>query len=184
MADAFTVDASSPDLVKFYKAVKEVDVGVQKHLRKRLTNIAKPIAEEVKQAALSLPSKGGETQKAARGVEQMGFRQGIASATQTKVNPTSKNGFSIRIRVSGATFNAKTGKPFKLPRLLEGLSKKPWRHPVFANAGEVRGAWKGKWVNQSPKPYLLRTVIPHKPEVVEEVSKAFLDAMAETGLVK
>ena len=175
------INYDSPDLVKFYKAVKSVDVEAQKALRKRLTATVKPIVQEVRQAALAIPSTHGDSQSGST----MGLRAGIAAATQSKVNPAnSKKGFSIRIRVSGSTFAAKTGKYRKLPRYVEGLSKRPWRHPVFATKGTTGGTWSGAWVTQSKHPFLLSTVLPHRKEIEEEVSKAFIDAMLETKLIK
>ena len=182
---AMEVNIDSPDLVKFYKAVKTIDVSAQKQLRRRLTAIAKPIANDVKQAALNIPSKSGSPAvKAQRGEEELGFRSGIA-AVQTKVNATnSKRGFSIRIHISGTTFANKTGKYKKLPRYMEGLSRKAWRHPVFADRGATNGTYKGSWVEQSPRPFMLRTALPYRPKIQEEVAKSFLDAMSETGLIK
>jgi hypothetical protein len=184
MADEL-ISIDSPDLVKFYKAVKGIDVEVQKQLRKRLTNIAKPIAQDVKDAALAIPASSGAAHKGSRGEQGLGLRAGIAAAVQTKVNATNgKKGFSMRIHVSGTTFATKTGKYKKLPRYMEGLSRKPWRHPVFADAGAKNGTWSGKWVAQSAHPYLIKTAAPYKSQIQEEVSQAFLDAMEETGLIK
>ena len=164
---ALDVNVESPDLVKFYKAVKTIDADVQKQLRKRLTAIARPIAQEVKEAALNTPAKSGTAAKSRRGESELGLRAGIAAAVQTKVNATnSKKGFSIRIHVSGTTFANKTGKYRKLPRYMEGLSRKPWRHPVFADAGARSGSWAGRWVQQSPKPYLVHTAAAHKLSLI------------------
>ena len=175
------IETDSPDLVKFYKAVKSVDVAAQKALRKRLTATIKPIIGEVRQAALALPSKNTHSTDG-----KMGLRAGIAAATQTQVNATNaKKGFSIRIRVSGTAFAEKTGKYRKLPRYVEfgKVAGRNWRHPVFADKGSTGGTWKGAWVYQNKTPFLLPTVVPHKNEIKEEVAKAFIDAMVETKLI-
>jgi hypothetical protein len=185
MADnAFEIDVDSKDYARFYAATKKVEPEVTKALRKRLTTIAKPITEQVKQAALSLPSKqGGMAEKSSRGATGLGLRQGIAAAVEQKVRPTGKAGLNIRIRVSGTKFAEKTGKPRKLPRYVEGFSKKPWRHPVFADAGSARGSWKGAWVVQAATPFLVQTVLPHKEEFRAAVYDAFVDAVHESGML-
>jgi hypothetical protein len=180
------IQYQAPDYIKFYKAVKSVDIETQKALRKRLSNIAKPIVEEVRQAALSLPSKNGQSHRGQRGEGGLGLRAGLAAATQTKINATNgRRGFSIRIRLSGTAFEAKTGKSITLPRYIEfgKVKGRIWRHPVFADKGATGGSWKGAWTEQKKTPFLLKTVIPHKDEVRDEVAKAFIDAMVETKLV-
>ena len=185
MADnAFVIDVNSKDYARFYKATKKVEPDITKALRKRLTIIAKPITAQVKQAALSLPSKqGGMAELGGKGASGLGLRQGIAAAVEQKIRPTGKDGLNIRIRVSGTKFAEKTGKPRKLPRYVEGFSKKPWRHPVFADAGSARGSWKGAWVVQPATPFLVQTVLPHKPEFRQAVYDAFVDAVHSSGML-
>lgn len=174
--DAFYL--TSEDLSKLYKATRKVDKDVAKNLRKRILKTAKPIVNEVRTAALSIPSSKGETNLADRGSSGVGLRQGIAAATEIKINPGSGNAFSVRIRVSGTKFKNKTGKYRTLPRYMEGLDRRRnWRHPVFPEKGATGGTWQGEWTEQKPHPYLLPTVMKHKAEVREEVLKAFVDAL-------
>jgi hypothetical protein len=185
MADnAFQIDVNTKDYARFYAATKKVEPEITKALRKRLTAIAKPITAQVKLAALALPSKqGGMAEKGARGTGGLGLRQGIAAAVEQKIRPTGKNGLNVRIRVSGTKFAEKTGKPRKLPRYVEGFSKKPWRHPVFADAGAVKGTWKGAWVVQAATPFLVQTVLPHKEEFKGAVYDSFVDAVHSSGML-
>ena len=185
MADnAFEIDVNSKDYARFYAATKKVEPEITKALRKRLTVIAKPITAQVKQAALTLPSKqGGMADKGSRGATGLGLRQGLAAAVEQKIKPTGKNGLNVRIRVSGTKFAEKTGKPRKLPRYVEGFSKKPWRHPVFADAGALKGSWKGAWVVQAPTPFLVQTVLPHKEEFKKAVYDSFVDAVHASGML-
>jgi hypothetical protein len=185
MADnAFEIDITSKDYARFYSATRKVEPDITKALRKRLTTIAKPITAQVKQAALSLPSKqGGMAEMGGRGAGGLGLRQGIAAAVEQKIRPTGKNGLNVRIRVSGTKFAEKTGKPRKLPRYVEGFSKKPWRHPVFADSGATKGTWKGAWVIQPATPFLVQTVLPHKPAFREAVYDAFVDAVHSSGML-
>jgi hypothetical protein len=166
--DAIYLD--SQDLSKLYKATRKVDQEVTKNLRKRILAVTKPIVQEVKVAALSLPSKSGESLKPVRGQLKAGFRQGLASAIETRINPSNSGSFSVRIRVSGTKFKEKTGKYRTLPRYMEGLSRrKTWRHPVYADKGSSSGTWKGEWAEQESHPFLLTTVCKHKEEVRKEV---------------
>ena len=173
-----SIEVDARDYQKFYSAIKSVDVDVQKALRKRITKVAKPIMNEIKEAARDLPSKN---QSDGEGV---GLREGIAKSIQLKVNNRKGGGFSIRIRASGTKFNAVTGKYKKLPRYVEGMGTKPWRHPVFADKGDKGGTWKGTWVEQPATPFMLKTAMKHKAEVREEVAQAFLDALMQTKLIK
>ena len=174
--DAIYLD--SADLSKLYRATRKVDQNVAKNLRKRILATAKPIVTEVKVAALSIPSKSGDTTEGTRGQLGLGLRQGIAAATELKINPNRAGIFGVRIRVSGTKFSEKTGKYRTLPRYVEGLSRrKTWRHPVYANKGEIGGKWEGQWAEQKSHPFLLPTVLKHKNEVKEEVVKAFVDAL-------
>jgi hypothetical protein len=185
MADnAFVIDVDSKDYSRFYAATRKVEPEITKALRKRLTAIAKPITAEVRQKALALPSKqGGMAEHGGRGATGLGLRQGIAAAVEQKVRPAGKSGLNIRIRVSGTKFMEKTGKPRKLPRYVEGFSKKPWRHPVFADAGATKGSWKGAWVIQAATPFLVQTVLPHKEEFRGAVYDAFAEAVRASGML-
>jgi intein/homing endonuclease len=184
MADnAFVIDVDSKDYARFYAATRKIEPEITKALRKRLTAVTKPITNEVKQAALSLPSKRGATEKGSRGEIGLGLRQGIAAAVEQKIKPSGKSGLNIRIRVSGTTFFEKTGKPRKLPRYVEGLSKKPWRHPVYADAGAVNGTWTGAWVEQKSTPFLVKTVIPHKQEFKDAVYDSFVEALHASQII-
>ena len=172
------IEISSQDLLNFYRQVKDADPLIGKELRKTLVKLSKSIVGEVQHAALELPSHG---EKSSEG--KMGLRAGIAAATETKINQSNKSGFSIRIRVSGTKFQAKTGKYKKLPRYVEGLSKKSWRHPVFPEKGFNNGTWQGNWVAQKSTPFLLRTVLPHKTELREDVYAAFLTALKKSHAI-
>ena len=171
------IDAKDMDYQVFYQNIRKLDKAVGLELRKSLTAIARPIADEVKAAALAQPSKGGESLKHKKG-QSDGLRRGIARAVQIKVSASRKNKFSIRIRVSGTAFRSATGKPATLPRYYEGLTKQNWRHPIFVKAADLPG--DGAWVTQSPRPFMLKTIVPHKRRVADAVLKAFVHAYAET----
>lgn len=172
-----TISVEGDDFSILYREVQKVDKELAKNLRRRLTQIAQPVRDDVRRAALAIPSGGSASLPIGAGTEKglakamrkprggsTGLRQGIAGATEIKVMPSRPGHFAIRIRVSGSKFAAKTGKPVTLPRYMEGLARKPWRHPVFGNR-EV-------WAPQSSHPFLLPTAMRHKAIVHRQVKNA------------
>lgn len=175
-----SVSIEGDDFALLYKRVKSFDRELAKATRKRLTQAAQPVRDDVRRAALALPSGGGEAssyrKKRGSAGGDAGLRQGIAAATEIKVMPERPGWFCVRIRVSGSKFAAKTGKNVTLPRYMEGLSKKPWRHPVHVKRADLPGP-AGRWVSQSPHPYLVPTAMGHKVEVQTKVKQALQDAV-------
>ena len=175
-----TIDIEGDDFAVLYKQVRAFDVELGKSLRKQLTAEGNKVRDDVRKAALAIPSRslGGNTAyRKKRGSADGGasFRQGIAAATETKVSPSRPGYFSIRIRVSGSKFKAKTGKPVTLPRYMEGLSKKSWRHPVWVKRENLPGV--RPWAAQSSHPFLLPTAMRHKAATQEAVKKALQEAV-------
>ena len=185
----FSVSVNSPDLAKFYKDIAKLESSkaVAKRLRKDLRETVKPIVSEVKREARALPGKP-KTADDIRYEQKMGgtgvgLRAGLAAATEAKTRAL-PDGMFIRVRISGTKFAAITGKYRKLPRYVEGMGRRRWRHPVFADKGATNGAWTGKWVQQEPTPFLFDTVTKYKEEVREAVFKAFDKAIMDTGWFK
>lgn len=176
--DFIAIDAK--ELRSLHRALRDLDKDEARALTKRLRQKAEPIATEVRRAALNLPADAAdtETKMRYRKGSQMGLRQGVAYAVETRVSSSAKGG-NVRIRVSGTKFAKATGKYRKLPRYLEGLSKRSWRHPVFADKGARNGTWKGAWVSQQPRPFLLPTVLPHKDEIRKALIEEYLDTFAK-----
>lgn len=161
------VDVDTRDLARLHRALATVDKQSARNLTTRVRRIAQPIAEQVKRAALATPSKGK------RG-NQPSLREGVARAVEIKTGRPARGVF-VRIRVSGTKFEARTGRSRRLPRYLEGLTKKPWRHPVWPDKGAGKGTWKGVWAVQSSHPYLLPTVLPYKDRVGAAMQDEYLD---------
>ena len=165
------------DFSVLYKQIKAIDGELAKATRKRLTDSAVEARDAVRAAALAIDSKGGSVSdfRKRKGVGR-GLRQGIAAATEIKIEPARPKGFSVRIRVSGTKFKAATGKPVTLPRYMEGLSKRgEWRHPVFVKRADLPG--KREWARQDAQPYLIRTVIEFRPKVRAAVYRAMDEAV-------
>lgn len=175
---------NSPDLARFYKQLKDVDKTIARELRAELKRTTKPIVDDVKREALSLPGRSYSADDLRYAQEMggagLGLRQGLAAATQAQTRAL-PNGIFIRIRVSGTRFAQATGKYRKLPRYVEGYSRRKWRHPVFADKGARNGTWTGKWVEQSPSPFLFKTVMKYKDDAKRAVLKAFDDAIRKHG---
>ena len=174
-----TIDIEGEDFSILFRQVKAFDKELAKATRRRLTEAAQPVRDDVRQAALALPSSGGgaDTYRKKRGSVggDAGLRQGIAAATEIKVMPNRPGWFCVRIRVSGTKFAGKTGKPVTLPRYMEGLSKKSWRHPVYVKRVDLPG--KRPWASQSSHEYMRPAVMRHKPEVQTKVKQALQDAV-------
>ena len=168
-----SIDIEGDDFSLLFKRVKAFDRELAKATRRRLTEAAQPVRDDVRAAALSIPSSSGSTDAYRKKRGSAGgdakLRQGIAAATEIKVMPEKPGWFCVRIRVSGTKFAAKTGKPVNLPRYMEGLSKRPWRHPVYGN--------RENWVSQSSHAYQVPTAMRHKPEVQTKVKQALQDAV-------
>ena len=180
MADGLDVDAK--EFTKFYKQISATDAEVRKQLRKRLIEAAKPVVEEVKQAALAAPSNAGAVQvtRKKKG-QQLGLRAGIANSTKADLTATGR-GAGVHIRVSRSKFETQTGKPGTLVYLFEGRRKRPWRHPIFAEKGAAHGTWQGSWADQKPSPFLGVTVEKHKQKFGKELSKVVTDAIKQAGI--
>lgn len=171
MAGADLVVVNSGKMRNLHRALRDIDKKQASALTRRLRKIAVPLAEDVKKAAMSTPSTASYTEDDLAYARKHGMhrlRAGIAAAVEVRVSAKA-NGGNARIRVSGTKFARATGKYKKLPRYLEGLGRRPWRHPVFAKKGSTRGTWKGAWVEQKAHPYLLPTVLPRKNEIREQL---------------
>ena len=175
---AATISVVADDFALLYREVQKIDKELAKNLRKRLTAIAQPVRDEVRAAALGIPSRGtAYDTTSSKGVAsalrkkrgsnaRSGLRASIAASIETKVQPSKPGRFSIRIRASGTKFSARAGRPASLTRYMEGrrVTKKEWRHPVF---GDMEA-----WTGQASHPYMLDTVMRHKAQVYVQVRSA------------
>jgi len=171
------IDVSADEFSKYYREISRVDVETRKALRKNLMESAKPVVSAVKQAALAIPSKGGEvvgTRK--KKGENLGLRASLATALKADLRSTGR-GAGVHIRVSRSKFAAISGRPGGLPYYVDHRIKKPWRHPVFADKGAVSGSWGGAWVTQEAHPFLGVTASKYRKEYEKAVSKAIFDAL-------
>lgn len=160
------IEMDPKEFIKFYKVVSQIDPELKKALRKQIMIATKPIVEDVKQAALAIPgTREAGTGRKKRG-ETLGLRASLANAAKADFNGTGRGAVS-HIRISTTKFMAASGRPRTLPYYVEGRRKRKWRHPVYGN--------KEKWVEQRPHPFLMVTVLKHKEEFINSVSKAVDD---------
>ena len=169
------IEVDPADFAKRVREISQVDPEFKKSVKKRLKAASEPVVEEVKRAALSIPSKNGEARvsRKKRG-ESLGLRVSLANATMSDVNPT-KKGAILKIKVSTSKFMTSSGRPRTVPYYIEGRRKRAWRHPVFGN--------RENWVEQKPHPFLGVTVLPHKMKFAGEVTQALDDALKDSGLL-
>ena len=174
-SNGFEIDAKS--FTEFQKRLRGFDGKIARELNKKVRQLAAPIVADVQRAALRLPSTGGDLEGDKRWKQKkftVGLRQGMAHATEFRMF-YQKNGARARIRISGTKFQAATGKYKKIPRYVEGMGRKPWRHPVFADKGSTNGSWDGPWTEQKSTPFLLPTVMRQKDAVRTAIVNVFID---------
>lgn len=171
----FEIDAKA--FTELQRRLNGFDKKVARKLTKTVKDVAAPVVADVRRSALAIPSKGADLSEDKSWEQKrflVGLRQGIAQATEFRMFYR-KNGAVARIRVSGTKFAAATGKYRKLPRYVEGMGRKPWRHPVYATKGVTNGGWKGYWVEQKPTPFMVPVVLAQKSKVRQQIVDAFVN---------
>ena len=157
------------ELATFSRALKQMEPEANKAMNRRINELAKPIAQDVKRAALAIPTTRTYTADGMRYMRKFGYanlRKGLADSVVVR-NRTSGKQAGVRIVVSRSAFAAKTGKAASLPRYMEGLRRNPWRHPVFGN--------KDRWVVQKKHEFLLPTVLPQKRRVQRLIVNTYVE---------
>lgn len=178
------IEVKAEEFGDYYKRIGKVDAEIRKALRRRLTAAAKPVVAEVKQAALSIPAKGGSAvvKRRKSKEETVGLRASLAMATQSYFYATAKGG-GIKIRVSRSKFESVSGRPNTIPYYVEGRRKRAWKHPVFEKTkGPVTSGNAQNWITQNPSPFLGVTVVKHKDAYGKEVVAAITDAIEKCNI--
>lgn len=166
MAEQPTIDPK--EFVKFYKAVGLIEPEIKKALKKNLMSKTAPIVEDVRQAALAIPSsrQSGGTRK--KKGSSLGLRASLATAVKADFNPTGR-GAVVHIRVSRTRFIEVSGRKASLPYYMEGRRKRDWRHPVFGN--------RENWVVQQSHPFLAVTVFKHEQQFINAVEESVAETL-------
>jgi len=177
------IEVKAEEFGDYYKRIGKVDVEIRKALRRRLTAAAKPVVAEVKQAALSIPAKGGNAVvKRRKSGETVGLRASLAMATSSYFYATAKGG-GIKIRVSRSKFESVSGRPNTIPYYVEGRRKRAWKHPVFEKTkGPVTSGNAQNWITQKASPFLGVTVQKHRDAYGKEVTAAITDAIKKCNI--
>lgn len=129
------------DLARISKELRKVGDGreIRKRLTREIRREAKPLVPIVRNAILSLPTKGKDSS---------GLRKRMARAVTLRVR-TSGRSAGVTLRVDGRKMPEGEGS---LPAYMEG-TKKRWKHPVYGD--------KDVWVSQQPHPYFYKIVRPY-----------------------
>lgn len=135
-------------------ALREVDNGLPKKLRKDLQAAVKPAVQEARGRVRALPVQGhghsGLRRRVARGVR---IQAAVGRAPALRV----------------VTFMDQPDE-VNLPRYLDSAAG--WRHPVFGNRHEwVRQTTGGGWFRE--------TMVEHRPQIERDLQRV-LDDAAET----
>lgn len=129
-----------------------------KRFRKELRAAATPLVPMVRASIRAIPSS--------RPYTSAGLRGQLVRATGVQVKTTGKQA-AVIIRVDGRKM---PNRSKRVQEYMEGTVSKPWRHPVFGNAGV--------WARQPPQPYFYKVVRSAGPRaraavgrVLDKVSK-------------
>lgn len=155
----FSADAAGDlrDLARDLKAAGEDGKLLRKNLRKRVVAAVKPMKDDARNRILAIPSKGKSKNH---------LRQNMARALRVKVTISQANS---RVRLEVDPRKMPAGQE-RLPGLMEGEARAPWRHPVF---GDTK-----TWVTQPHHPAFYPAVQANLPKVQTEIQAALNDTAA------
>lgn len=154
MAQGIRIETNFRDVVR---GAKEFDRALGNHLRKRIRDAAKPIAEKVKAEVRKPPRGGGKG-------ESTGLREGIAAGVGVRITTGSRS--------AGVTIAATPNRlPTNQRAMVKAYNKDAFRHPVFGN--------RSAWAVQLGRPYFGSVIYDELPEVRKEVQAALEDAAQE-----
>jgi hypothetical protein len=159
---------TAADLKAYSKALRAHADGKElgKNLTRELRAVAQPFVPRVRQAWLSAPSSGhGTATRARRG--QPDLRTLLAKATRVEVRRTGKLA-GVRIRTDGRKM---PDRMKALPGYVEGIRRRPWRHPVFGD--------QGTWTQQDPFPRFYDAVQPAFDQAWQATQRVLDQALNE-----
>lgn len=152
------------ELRRLARELRDLEDGkeILKQLRKDLKKIANErMVPAVKQAALSIPSKGQSSRRGRRSL-----RTSIARATQARVRSA---GRSAGVTIWVSPRRMPEGQ-HNLPAYMEGMRPfQRWRHPRFGDTDH--------WYTQRAHPYFYKTIRPLEGDAQDAALRA-VDAVA------
>jgi hypothetical protein len=158
MADAEVTGSGVLDMKLLAAKLKEADPALKRELRKKFRDAAEPVAGDVEQSILLMPSHHGGT-----------LRREVA---RTVVVRTSFSSAGVRVQIDSLGSKMPEGKG-TLPHHLD--SGKGWNHPVYGRGPRSRWHWTKR--RQLGKPgWFEKPVIDN----AREFRNAALAAIAET----
>lgn len=193
-SDAVEIDLA--EVAQLQRTMRQMEDGkrASANLTKRVRLIAEDAARDVRKVVQGIPveSEGGYRVRRKKNQAALGLRASVAASIEVKT-AMPKRGVNVRIRASRTKFMAASGRPYpKLPRYLEGMSRKQWRHPVFltrktdAPASRRFPGTSAQWVYQESHPYLIPTVLRRRTQLGEamreEYEKTFDEFFSNNGI--
>ncbi len=158
MADAQVTGSGVPGMKLLAAKLKEADPKLKRELRKKFRDAAEPVAGDVEQSILLMPSHHDGT-----------LRREVAG---TVVVRTSFSSAGVRVQIDSLGSKMPAGKG-TLPHHLD--SGKGWNHPVWGHGPRSRWHWTRR--RQLGKPaWFEKPVIDN----AREFRNAALAAIAET----
>lgn len=165
MADATVTGEGVPAMKLLAARLKEADPELKKELRRSFRDAAAPLAREVQQSILSMPSKHGGT-----------LREEVA---RTVVVRTSFSAKGVRVQINSQGSKMPEGKQ-TLPRHMD--SKKGWKHPVYGRRADTHPGGHGRawtWIKtpQYGKPGWFEDPIAENARTFRDAALAAIDAV-------
>jgi hypothetical protein len=158
MADAEVTGSGVTGMKLLAARLKEADPVLKRELRKKFRDAAEPVAGDVEQSILLMPSHHGGT-----------LRREVA---RTVVVRTSFSSAGVRVQIDSLGSKMPAGKG-TLPHHLD--SDKGWNHPVWGHGPRSRWGWTRR--RQLGKPGWFERPIADN---AREFRDAALKAIAET----
>jgi hypothetical protein len=134
MAGAKVTGSGVLDMKLLAAQLKEADPALKRGLRKNFRDAASPVAEDVRQSILAMPSRHDGTLRAE------------TARTITLSTSITRNG--IRVQVSSLGNRMPAGKS-TLPRHLDSV--RGWNHPVWGRGPRSRWHWTKRRQHGKPQ---------------------------------
>jgi len=152
MAEAVVTGPGVPEMKLLAERLKEADPVLKRELRRNFKDAAEPVAGDVQQSILLMPSKHGGT-----------LRREVAKTVTVRTSFASSG---VRVAIESLGARMPPGKQ-TLPHHLD--SPKGWNHPVYGR--------KETWRHQMGKPGWFEVPITQNARQFRDAALAAIDAV-------
>jgi hypothetical protein len=152
MAEAIVTGPGVPAMKLLAERLKEADPVLKRELRRNFRDAAEPVAGDVQQSILLMPSKHGGT-----------LRREVAKTVTVRTSFASSG---VRVAIESLGQRMPPGKQ-TLPHHLD--SPKGWNHPVFGH--------RRTWRHQMGKPGWFEVPITQNARQFRDAALAAIDAV-------